>query len=164
LTEEQKETLAAIRKKKDEIIVAGRMKRNSIPRTKRTDKTVDGLESHLEDMGIMLSESAKDRMRSRSVSRRRSSSRPAEMKDDEEASRKRTRSESRARSLSIVSVEKGEGFRDVRQKTEAVIKLRKQQKARNQLGKASESDRKVPTKMPKHLFAGKRGNGKTDRR
>ena len=31
-------------------------------------------------------------------------------------------------------------------------------------GKAGESDRKITTKMPKHLFAGKRGSGKTDRR
>ena len=31
-------------------------------------------------------------------------------------------------------------------------------------GKAGESDRKITTKMPNHLFAGKRGSGKTDRR
>ena len=31
-------------------------------------------------------------------------------------------------------------------------------------GRASESDRRIPCKMPKHLFSGKRGNGKTDRR
>ena len=29
------------------------------------------------------------------------------------------------------------------------------------LGKAGESDRKITTKMPKHLFAGKRKMGKT---
>jgi len=31
-------------------------------------------------------------------------------------------------------------------------------------GARGESDRKIVTKMPKHLFSGKRGNGKTDRR
>ena len=34
----------------------------------------------------------------------------------------------------------------------------------DKMGRASESDRRIPTKMPKHLFSGKRGNGKTDRR
>ena len=31
-------------------------------------------------------------------------------------------------------------------------------------GRASESDRRIATKRPKHLFSGKRGMGKTDRR
>ena len=34
----------------------------------------------------------------------------------------------------------------------------------NKFGKASESDRVIVTKKPKHLFSGKRGKGKTDRR
>ena len=34
----------------------------------------------------------------------------------------------------------------------------------NKKGKASESDRRIQTKMPKHLFSGKRGMGKNDRR
>lgn len=38
------------------------------------------------------------------------------------------------------------------------------QKKMNQFGKAGESDRYIGTKMPKHLFSGKRGSGKTDRR
>ena len=41
-------------------------------------------------------------------------------------------------------------------------KMQKKKFAR--LGKAGESDRKITTKMPKHLFAGKRGTGKTQRR
>ena len=39
-----------------------------------------------------------------------------------------------------------------------------QRKKFAQGGKAGESDRKILTKMPKHLFAGKRGTGKTQRR
>ena len=31
-------------------------------------------------------------------------------------------------------------------------------------GRASESDRRIPNQRPKHLFSGKRGMGKTDRR
>lgn len=38
------------------------------------------------------------------------------------------------------------------------------QRERNYQAKAGESDRKIQTKMPKHLFAGKRKAGKTDRR
>ena len=34
----------------------------------------------------------------------------------------------------------------------------------NYHGKAGEADRRILTPMPKHLFAGKRGKGKTDRR
>jgi nucleolar GTP-binding protein len=38
------------------------------------------------------------------------------------------------------------------------------QRKRNKQAKAGEGDRVIPTKMPKHLFSGKRGIGKTDRR
>jgi len=38
------------------------------------------------------------------------------------------------------------------------------QKKRNLLAKAGEGDRTILTKMPRHLFAGKRKAGKTDRR
>jgi len=50
----------------------------------------------------------------------------------------------------------------------AVVKVTKLSKKKqfhmNKQGRASESDRRIPTLMPKHLFSGKRGNGKTDRR
>ena len=38
------------------------------------------------------------------------------------------------------------------------------QKKMNQLCKRGEADRKIPDLKPKHLLAGKRGTGKTDRR
>ena len=45
------------------------------------------------------------------------------------------------------------------------VKLRAlYQRVPNSLAKASESDRHIRTKMPKHLFAGKRGAGKNQRR
>jgi hypothetical protein len=37
----------------------------------------------------------------------------------------------------------------------------RQQRRRNQMAKAGEGDRVILTKMPKHLFSGKRSNGKT---
>ncbi|KAF8590922.1 P-loop containing nucleoside triphosphate hydrolase protein [Ramaria rubella] len=56
------------------------------------------------------------------------------------------------------------GMRDAVQASKA-IKLRNlSQRERNWHAKAGESDRAIKTKMPKHLFAGKRKGGKTDRR
>lgn len=40
----------------------------------------------------------------------------------------------------------------------------KVQKKSNLLAKRGESDREIKTKMPKHLFAGKRGMGKANHR
>ncbi|KAJ3711472.1 P-loop containing nucleoside triphosphate hydrolase protein [Lentinula guzmanii] len=49
--------------------------------------------------------------------------------------------------------------------TSKAIKLRDfAQRPRNYQAKAGEADRAIKTKMPKHLFAGKRKAGKTDRR
>lgn len=47
-------------------------------------------------------------------------------------------------------------------KVEKLAKRKMFQKSK--MGYGIESDRRIPTKMPKHLFSGKRGNGKTDRR
>ncbi|EIN11211.1 GTP binding protein 4 [Punctularia strigosozonata HHB-11173 SS5] len=56
------------------------------------------------------------------------------------------------------------GMRDQAQ-AEKAVKLRNLgQRERNRQAKAGESDRAIKTKMPKHLFAGKRKMGKTNRR
>ncbi|KAI1783129.1 nucleolar GTP-binding protein [Ganoderma leucocontextum] len=56
------------------------------------------------------------------------------------------------------------GMRDDAQASKA-IKLRNLgQRERNMQARAGESDRAIKTKMPKHLFSGKRKMGKTDRR
>ncbi|KAJ7049965.1 P-loop containing nucleoside triphosphate hydrolase protein [Mycena amicta] len=56
------------------------------------------------------------------------------------------------------------GMRDQRQAAKA-IKLRNLgQRPRNMQARAGEGDRHIPTKMPKHMFAGKRKGGKTQRR
>ncbi|KAF8149397.1 P-loop containing nucleoside triphosphate hydrolase protein [Crassisporium funariophilum] len=56
------------------------------------------------------------------------------------------------------------GMRDESQFNRS-IKLRNLgQRPRNMLAKAGEGDRVIKTKMPKHLFAGKRKGGKTQRR
>ncbi|EIW83366.1 GTP binding protein 4 [Coniophora puteana RWD-64-598 SS2] len=56
------------------------------------------------------------------------------------------------------------GMRDTEQASKAVKLRNLGQRGRNMLAKAGEGDRTIKTKMPKHLFAGKRKGGKTDRR
>jgi len=41
---------------------------------------------------------------------------------------------------------------------------KKAQKGSQRAARAGEGDRRIYEKMPKHLFSGKRGMGKTDRR
>jgi nucleolar GTP-binding protein len=56
------------------------------------------------------------------------------------------------------------GLRDASQiKTVKALKKRSQIKM-NQFGRAGEADRHISAKLPKHLFSGKRGAGKTQRR
>lgn len=56
------------------------------------------------------------------------------------------------------------GMRDDAQASKAVKLRNLGQRGRNMHAKAGEADRAIRTKMPKHLFAGKRKMGKTDRR
>ncbi|KAJ7583405.1 P-loop containing nucleoside triphosphate hydrolase protein [Mycena floridula] len=56
------------------------------------------------------------------------------------------------------------GMRDEAQASKAFRLRNLDQRPRNMLAKAGEGDRVIKTKMPKHLFAGKRKGGKTQRR
>lgn len=56
------------------------------------------------------------------------------------------------------------GLRNVKQKLETEKIRNKAQRPANMHAKKGEADRAVMTKMPKHLFSGKRGNGTSDRR
>ena len=56
------------------------------------------------------------------------------------------------------------GLSDSAQADKATKLHRLAQRGPNRLAKAGEADRHVPTKMPKHLFSGKRGRGKTSHR
>ncbi|KAJ1561449.1 Nucleolar GTP-binding protein 1, partial [Nowakowskiella sp. JEL0078] len=71
-------------------------------------------------------------------------------------SKPRSRSSTRDRSLM--------GVKDEKQKQTADKIMKKKQRISNLMARAGEADRHISTKMPKHLFAGKRKNGKTDRR
>ncbi|KAG8179833.1 hypothetical protein JTE90_020816 [Oedothorax gibbosus] len=77
--------------------------------------------------------------------------------------RKREDSEGRVRSSSRTPRDVS-GVRDVKMRTK-VRKLDKiSQRPRNRLAKKGEGDRKIPNLKPKHLYSGKRGMGKNQRR
>jgi nucleolar GTP-binding protein len=68
------------------------------------------------------------------------------------------------RSASMAPPTKRDALRDTSMKQKAVKMADKAQKHRNKMGRAGEGDRMIPSKKPKHLFSGKRGIGKSDRR
>ncbi|XP_022084679.1 nucleolar GTP-binding protein 1-like [Acanthaster planci] len=78
---------------------------------------------------------------------------------------KKQRTDSRGRSVSSMRTPRDlSGVRDQTQQAK-VEKMRKVvQRKSNMQAKKGEADRRIPSKMPKHLFAGKRKMGKTARR
>lgn len=108
--------------------------------------------------------------RAKSKERRKSSAPGDEAMETNDAvlpkNRKRTRSQvsqHRSQSLSRPSRDKS-GLRDEAQVTKARKKMKTAQKPFAKYSRKGEADRKIVTKMPKHLFAGKRKMGKTGRR
>lgn len=71
---------------------------------------------------------------------------------------------SRDRSLSQKTPRDKSGIRDPEKRAHVRQLSKVSQRKMNQFGKAGEADRKITTKMPKHLFSGKRKAGKTQRR
>ena len=93
-------------------------------------------------------------LRSRSITRKRARSESrgdSIMRDATSVTRSKSRAPSVSRDRSVL------GLRNVKQKLEADTLKKKTQKKSNLLAKRGESDRQIQTKMPKHLFAGKRG-------
>lgn len=136
-----------------------RTKHSAIPRSAKVG-SVDEFEEHLTEMGIDPS-TASSRARSKSKSRPR-----GVLESHDGRKRKRDDSTERAeRGRSASKTPKpGEGYRNVKQKLQAEKLSKKSQKARNHEARAGEADRAIRVKMPKHLFSGKRGLGKTERR
>jgi nucleolar GTP-binding protein len=119
-------------------------------------RSFDRVVNHLKSMGLS---SAVENLRARSRKRRATS-----------LVAPRDKSKSRARSQSRGLVEDGkvanrreDGLgRSVRRKIVAERVARKAQKPRNRDARMGEGDRHHYEEMPKHLFTGKRGIGKTD--
>jgi len=179
LTPEEKEALAAIRKKKRLLVEEHRIKKSTadsrplVPRKFDKDRqfTTDRMGRHLSNLGLDPS-AAIERARSRSVLRQgRKRERSSGMEENADAMdidqpNKRPRMLSRSRSASRPPGEviPGEGFKDTPQKLKAMKLGKKAAKKRNKQARKGEGDRVILNMKPKHLFSGKRSIGKTDRR
>nr|CAG4641533.1 EOG090X02QX [Eurycercus lamellatus] len=161
MDEETKEIHALankIREKKKIITIEGRIGRSGgkpvMPRVgRKRERSVSRLRSEFETLGVDMSGTEGAHF-ARSTSR---SSRPPIKKA-------RADSAGRVRSSSRVTPRDQSGIRSEEMKTKAKKMSHKAQGKMNQFGKAGEADRHIAVKMPKHLYTGKRGIGKTDRR
>jgi len=170
LTAEQLDLVKKIRERRVLMVQSSRLKKGTtdaiIPRIHNTKgKSLSDFRDHLETLGLN-GEDVVNRIRERSTSRSRSRSRPARERSVSESrmGRKRTRSEMVSTSRSKTPGTPGSGYRDEKQKelAERLAKRAKREMSRD--GRRGESDRHVFDWKPKHLFSGKRGMGKTDRR
>lgn len=151
----------AIRDRKKLIVQAHRAARGRtrpvLPKTAAAKfTTVSEMDKQLASMGLDGTD-ASERTRSAAESRKRTRHEaiPDEAVRDAGAM---DRGESEAQEIA------SEGFRNVKQKLEADKQKKNVQKQSSKMGKRGEADRQIQTKMPKHLFSGKRGMGSTDRR
>ncbi|CAH9110987.1 unnamed protein product [Cuscuta europaea] len=186
LTSEEKATLAEIRKRKSLLIQQHRIKKSTaesrptVPRKFDKDKkyTSERMGRQLSGLGLDPTLAVKRaRSKSRGRKRERSLSGMGDSMDvdgDEETpnkkklklmlSRSRSRSRSRSKSRLPNELVPGEGFKDTAQKSKAIDLAKNSFKVRNKAACKGEGDRTIPNLKPKHLFSGKRSNGKTQRR
>uniref|UniRef100_A0A7S2W610 Nucleolar GTP-binding protein 1 n=1 Tax=Mucochytrium quahogii TaxID=96639 RepID=A0A7S2W610_9STRA len=168
MDEEEKDIIGKIRRKKAQVIAKHRQeksKNRSSPFQKQKSQTKKEFREKMEEHGYDASkvEPRRGRKRTRSVAPDGANADASRAKSTSAAEglASRTRSQSRGRSQ---SAHKSEGFKSVAQKAEANKKMKRSQKRLGQFGRAGEADRFIGTKMPKHLFSGKRGSGTAQRR
>ncbi|MCL7039209.1 hypothetical protein MKW94_010102 [Papaver nudicaule] len=180
---EEQETLAEIRKQKILLIEQHRMKNGTagnnpiVPRKMDKDKeySSERMGRHLSTLGLDPSLAIK-RATSRSLSRGIKRDRSSGVDDDCDAMdidkhankklclRALSRPKSRSSSKPPGEVVPGEGFKNAIQKVKALKLARNSSKKRNKQSRVGEADRVIANLKPKHLFTGKRSNGKTNRR
>lgn len=164
--------------KKKHILVSNReskIGKAQVDRRAKKPGSAKDLKSKMEKMGLDLEHWKKDDNDNMEDDNGESAINAINRGRDRE-SRKRARSKSLAtlqdkeRALSTVRSQSRPAPRDksgVRDESQAVVARKKAKKSLtkiNQLSKRGEADRHIPDLKPKHLFSGKRGNGKTDRR
>ncbi|XP_043285686.1 nucleolar GTP-binding protein 1 [Venturia canescens] len=146
---------------KDEARIQKASTKPVMPRTAaamKRGRSVSRLKEQMEDLGIDM-ENTKNANFTKTRGRSRSSSQPAKKR-----MRVESLSQSRARSSSRPARDEM-GVKDVVMKTKLKnIAHKAISKKVKKKGLKGEADRFIGTKMPRHLFAGKRGVGKTDRR
>jgi len=176
MTTEETEALAAIRRKKRLMLAEHRAKKKTadnkpvVPRKHDTTRqfTSGRMGRHLSSLGLDPS-AAMERIRSRSASRKgrkreRSEGGDEDAMDVDQQSNKKMRAHSRSLSRPHMEALPGEGFKDSAQKVKAMKIGKNAVKQRNKNARKGEADRVHYNLKPKHLFSGKRGTGKTDRR
>lgn len=179
LTPEQEKELFEIRKKKSMLIREHRIKKSTaesrsiVPRKFDKDKkfTSERMGRQLSSLGLDPRK-AIERVRSKSRGRKRErSSDGMDVDDDGDNKKMRVRSKSRSMSESrsrsrppVGELVPGEGYKDSAQKVKAFKMGKSSVFKRNKAAKKGEGDRVIPNLKPKHLYSGKRSNGKTTRR
>jgi nucleolar GTP-binding protein len=159
-----------IREKRELIKNAAKLKKSlknnaMIPRTKTT-KQLSTMETHLDSIGLdpsRLATRARSQSRGRSVNgRSRTGTEDADVMDvDSPADSAVARAKSRARSQSN---RRQDGVTDETARTKAERLFKLGQKKMNRMARQGEADRHTTVSLQKHLLAGKRGMGKTQRR
>jgi len=157
-TREMRKQAKIIRRKQVIITKESREKRSSTkpkaPRIgRKRERSRSRLESEMQELGVDLRAKKMHHLSDRSLSR--------------VVSVKKARldpSTNRVRSSSRAVPRDEQGLKDETQFTKVKKIANKAQKPRQRAAMAGEGDRRIIDKMPKHLFAGKRGMGKTDRR
>ncbi|MCJ1370689.1 Nucleolar GTP-binding protein 1 [Loxospora ochrophaea] len=137
--------------------------RAMIPRS-ALPKKLSVMEDHLDRLGFdttAISARARSQSRGRSVLRSRTGTEDAMDVDTPTSARDALRAKSRARSQSNRR-EDGITNPATRDKAERLARL--SQKKMNRMARQGEADRHTTAALPKHLFSGKRGMGKTQRR
>lgn len=133
-----------------------------IPRTSQRKKLTD-MEEHLDSLGLdtdAIGARARSQSRGRSVLRSRTGTEDV-MDVDDPAYEAKMRAKSRARSQSN---RRDDGVTNEVSRTKAERAQKLSQRKMNRMARQGEADRHVAAAMPKHLFSGKRGMGKTQSR
>lgn len=157
---EIRKTARKIREKRNIIMLESKEKRRvEKPKLPRKKMSTDKMNRELGALGIEMDsdeDTHLNQMRSRSKSRKA-------LKRKREESRDVDKPRSRSRSISKAPRDQS-GVRDAKMARKVKTIGRKAQVPRNREAKKGEGDRVILNMKPKHLFAGKRKGGKTDRR
>lgn len=132
----------------------------------KRSRSVARLKSEFTELGVdMTNTDGANFTKTRGRSTSKAAAKRSRMNVDEDGADAGSKTRNRSRSTSRVTPRDKSGVRDPEQQ-QKIKKMEKkvQKKAFGNMGKAGESDRHIHEKKPKHLFAGKRKMGKTDRR
>jgi nucleolar GTP-binding protein len=134
-----------------------------IPRTAKTNKLSD-MSKHLSSLGYPIKRAeerarSQSKVRGRSLHRASSAADPDSM-DVDPTPLQRLRSKSRAASTN----RRDDGVIDEKKKLKAEKLAKLGQVRMNRMARQGEADRHTTSALPKHLFSGKRGIGKNQRR